>query len=278
MWRSRVIFIGLVFLVFSSNHSAMAGMPGVSLTDAGRLRIDTLSFFLMIFVLSAWILKGVWNGLGRQLTVLPPINFRTSCGLVFLWGMLAVIVLTMISGARELMTPGAWEKHGLTYRLTDSHIQTKAADWEQQVLSERRERLMLLGMSLRSFAALNQGRLPNATQATPSLIDTNTSKMSTELEILTGDLIYLPRQSAVSYCYVVNRTLADADRIVIYEPGFYPDSTLGIQINGVIRQLSTEELEQLAAAETTVWHKPLLDRKSAANFSLDASLDEEAAK
>jgi len=26
-------------------------------------------------------------------------------------------VLTMISGARELMTPGAWEKDGAIYRL-----------------------------------------------------------------------------------------------------------------------------------------------------------------
>jgi hypothetical protein len=25
----------------------------------------------------------------------------------------------MISGARELMTPGAWEKQGVTYRLAD---------------------------------------------------------------------------------------------------------------------------------------------------------------
>ena len=30
------------------------------------------------------------------------------------------IVLTMISGARELMTPGAWERNGVTYRLSES--------------------------------------------------------------------------------------------------------------------------------------------------------------
>ena len=29
------------------------------------------------------------------------------------------VVLAMISGARELMTPGAWEKHGATYRLKE---------------------------------------------------------------------------------------------------------------------------------------------------------------
>lgn len=38
-------------------------------------------------------------------------------GLVVLWGLLFIVVLAMISGARELMTPGAWEKQGATYRL-----------------------------------------------------------------------------------------------------------------------------------------------------------------
>jgi hypothetical protein len=38
---------------------------------------------------------------------------------VTLWGLLFLLILTMISGARELMTPGAWEKHGSTYRLKD---------------------------------------------------------------------------------------------------------------------------------------------------------------
>ncbi len=33
--------------------------------------------------------------------------------------MLCVVVLTMISGARELMTPGAWQKDGFTYSRTE---------------------------------------------------------------------------------------------------------------------------------------------------------------
>ncbi len=36
---------------------------------------------------------------------------------MIIWGLLFVLVLTMISGARELMTPGAWEKEGFTYVL-----------------------------------------------------------------------------------------------------------------------------------------------------------------
>ena len=54
-------------------------------------------------------------------------------GVVFLWGLLFVLVLTMISGARELMTPGAWEKKGLTYRLTDD----PSAAVERQITARR---------------------------------------------------------------------------------------------------------------------------------------------
>ncbi len=39
--------------------------------------------------------------------------------MVVLWGLLFTVVLAMISGARELMTPGAWEKQGATYRLKE---------------------------------------------------------------------------------------------------------------------------------------------------------------
>jgi hypothetical protein len=40
---------------------------------------------------------------------------------------LFLLVLTMISGARELMTPGAWEKKGFTYQLVRDRP-AKAAD------------------------------------------------------------------------------------------------------------------------------------------------------
>jgi hypothetical protein len=87
------------------------------LTEA---RLDTLSFFLLVFLISAWIVQRIWNGLSSDFPRLPRMSYPRSVGLLVLWSLLFVLVLTMISGARELMTPGAWEKNGVTYRLTDS--------------------------------------------------------------------------------------------------------------------------------------------------------------
>jgi hypothetical protein len=46
-------------------------------------------------------------------------TYARALAAVALWGFVFVIVLTMISGARELLTPGAWEKQGATYKLKE---------------------------------------------------------------------------------------------------------------------------------------------------------------
>ena len=99
---------------------AEAGMPSASYTisEASKMRVETLSFFLVGFLLSAFCIKQLWNCLTNEFTVLPRITYGKALALVTLWGLLFVLVLTMISGARELMTPGAWQKNGATYQLT----------------------------------------------------------------------------------------------------------------------------------------------------------------
>src|SRR5207244_6685457 len=86
-------------------------------SDAARVRLDAISFFLVGFLFTALGVKIVWNALRREFTSLPRLTYLRALGVVTLWGLLFVLVLTMISGARELMTPGAWNKKGLTYEL-----------------------------------------------------------------------------------------------------------------------------------------------------------------
>ncbi len=113
----RVLLIALV--AFSCVPStAQAGMPSITLTDIARMRVQTISFFAMGLLLSSWFVQLLWNYLRRDFSVLPRLNYGRALGVVILWGLLFVLVLTMISGARELMTPGAWEKQGATYRLS----------------------------------------------------------------------------------------------------------------------------------------------------------------
>jgi hypothetical protein len=98
---------------------AWAGMPApVVLTDIARMRVEAISFFLAVFVCCALAVKSLWN---RVLCIsfpsLPRLNFWRAMGLTVLWGLLFMVVLTMISGGRELMTPGAWDRQGATYKL-----------------------------------------------------------------------------------------------------------------------------------------------------------------
>ena len=95
----------------------LAGMSTFTLTDLARMRIDAISFFLLVLLLSAWGVQRLWNALAKDFVRLPTMSYKRALGVITLWGFLFVLVLTMISGARELLTPGAWEKNGATYKL-----------------------------------------------------------------------------------------------------------------------------------------------------------------
>jgi len=97
---------------------AWAGMPSPwVLTDIAKLRVQAISFFLLVLLVSALCIQLLWNGLRKSFARLPRLGYGRALSLVLLWGLLFAIVLSMISGARELMTPGAWEKNGAIYRL-----------------------------------------------------------------------------------------------------------------------------------------------------------------
>src|SRR5262245_49226726 len=108
-----------VALALLNPAPAHAGMPTILLTDIARMRIQTISFFLLGLLVSSKLIQWIWNSLSKDFTLLPRLSYFKALGVVTMWGFLFVLVLTMIAGARELMTPGAWEKKGATYRLAE---------------------------------------------------------------------------------------------------------------------------------------------------------------
>jgi hypothetical protein len=98
---------------------AWAGMPSFSLTEAAELRLQTLSFFAVAFLVLCAVVKWIWNSLRADFPRLPRLSYGRAVGLVALWGMLFLLVLTMIAGARELLTPGAWERQGAIYHVKE---------------------------------------------------------------------------------------------------------------------------------------------------------------
>jgi len=121
MSRARLGFTSLATLLLGLTLPlpAHAGMPSYTLTDIAKARIDTISFFLFLLLLLALLVKFLWNYLARDFPKLPKMTYSKALSAVALWGLLFLLVLTMISGARELMTPGAWERHGATYKLKE---------------------------------------------------------------------------------------------------------------------------------------------------------------
>lgn len=114
-------FPGLVAVaVFFWAETAWAGMAGPpTLTELARMRLETLSFFLMVLLGSAAIIRLIWNGLRSSFPRLPRMTYLRALGLMALWSLLFLLILLMVASARELLTPGAWEKGNVTYRLKD---------------------------------------------------------------------------------------------------------------------------------------------------------------
>lgn len=202
---------------FSLN--ALAGMPSFSLSDLAEMRLQSISFFLVVLLLGAWGVKLLWNGLRKDFPKLPRLTYKRSLMLVALWGFVFILVLSMISGARELMTPGAWEKDGLTYKLAGG------GDAEQ-MMSARRNRIAALKDGLWSYADEHDGKLPSSTTDLPA-------EVWESADITAAPFEYRP-----------NATLGDPDSIVAVEPALFPPPRFALFGDGTIRQVDADELEQ----------------------------------
>jgi len=173
--NSRGLVVDAVVLIaaLEAPPDACAGMPVVLLNDLARMRFQTISFFLLVLLACTWVIQRIWNGLRSDFPSLPRLDFKRALGLVAVWGLLFVLVLTMIAGARELMTPGAWRKQGLTYALAEggeakdestNHVvapTVESAAWSTEENDPaRRESLDRLRVSLWKYALAHQSQFP----------------------------------------------------------------------------------------------------------------------
>jgi hypothetical protein len=216
---ASIVFVLLTLLP----STAQAGMPSFDLTDIGRLRLQTISFFLMGLLLSSWFVQLLWNYLGRDFTFLPRLTYGKALGAVILWGLLFVLVLTMISGARELMTPGAWEKQGLTYRLAP---EPTAAPSRMEREQERRASLDRLRIALWDYAQAHEGRFP------PNIPSAGFDEK----------LWRTPGFTSAPYLYVGGLT-ANRDAFpLVYEPDAYGSRRLVLLTDGRIQTMEFQEI------------------------------------
>ncbi len=224
MANSGRVLLVVSAAILSLPSVAQAGMPSITLMDLARMRVQTISFFLMGLLFSSWIVQLLWNYLCRDFSFLPRLSYGKALSAVILWGLLFVLVLTMISGARELMTPGAWEKQGLTYRLSSPQPapSTPVPEWEH----ERRESLDRLRVALWEHARNHDGHFPSRISSSG----------------IADDLWLTPGTSHSRYHYVGGLVASQGSSPLVYEPAAFGDRRLVLLTNGSIQEMDIEEI------------------------------------
>ena len=129
--------------------SAVAGMTSYDLSDVARLRLQDISFFLLLLALCSLGIRALWNGLARDFPRLPRLGWGRAAALTALLSLTLLLVLSMISGARELLTPGAWRRQGTGYRLN-----AEASE------PQRRQSLEALRVALFAYVREHGGKFP----------------------------------------------------------------------------------------------------------------------
>lgn len=196
-------------------------------TNAILRRWQGISFFGMALLVSGAVFRWMWNGLRRDVPQLPTLSIRTAYTMTFLWGIVAILVLTMISGARELMTPGAWKKQGWTYALNDPPAEPKPPDR----VRERREAIERLKSWAWDYAARHAGRLPDAA----------TLQSASPLSMPVG----------VPYLLQQGRSVDDRPALYAVEPVLDGPLRFALRTNGDIAELSSAEIAASLASAVT---------------------------
>ncbi|MDO5554514.1 MAG: hypothetical protein Q4G68_12210 [Planctomycetia bacterium] len=118
-WKTVALITTL--LVFTV-ESVFAGMPSIVLNHEPARHLISLSTALfLILVVSGFLVYVSWNRAFAD-TNIPRLTWGRSVSLCVVGGFLFLLVLVMIAGSRELLTPGAWQPQGRLYKL--SHGET----------------------------------------------------------------------------------------------------------------------------------------------------------
>ena len=210
---------------------ALAGMPSPVLSDWAAVRFETLSFFVVVLLICAVAIRWLWNYLAKDFPSMPRLSYGRTLAMVVLVGMFLAVVLTMIAGARELLTPGAWQKQGLLYKVTPPATTpqpTTPESSQSQRLDERKEHLQKLRAALSSYASIHEGRFPR-------------SDHSTDIDSTLWDL---PGVAGMRYIYIAGLKASERQRVLVYEPNVFYGQRLVVRVNGEITVLSSAELRR----------------------------------
>lgn len=197
---------------------ASAGMTVITLTDIARARLDAISFFVFLYLLTAWLVKLIWNQLGKTFAALPKLKYLQALGVVFITGLMFYVVLTMISGAREIMTPGAWEKQGIGYRLRENGATNLTPE-------QRRQSLRKLESAIWFYASKHDGAAP-------------LSPLTDDIDITLWNF-----EGGGLYCLVPGVRPGGGRDVLVYEPSTAGGRRFVLLADGTIEDRSEGDLK-----------------------------------
>ena len=205
------------------------------LTDMARARVEVISFFAVGYLVLALVYRWLWNSLARDFPKLPRLSFRGALGALIVCGLFIYVVLTMISGARELLTPGAWERSGVMYKIREQDQNPKP--WLE---AARRGSLERLRAALWRFAGQHAGAFPSdaSDEAIPDAawrsIDPN----------------------GLALIYVPGAKQDVGARVIAYEPGTFGAHRFVLLSNGEVIQIPTAEVTNRIKAQIQAVDRP----------------------
>lgn len=208
----------------------LAGMTSFSLSEMAEARLDAVSLFLVAFALAAWLLLVSWNRLARDFAWMPRLRYGAALAVLVVSGLFVYAAMSLIAGARELMTPGAWVRTGSTHRI--AYPERDPKPWLE---SGRRLALEHLRDLLWTHATAHDGTLPGNRydDAIPESAWTGVHPANEPL------------------AYVPGRRPGAGSAIIAYEPDAYGPVRFALLEDGSVVKLSPTELRQRLAEEVT---------------------------
>lgn len=202
---------------------AHAGMTVYGLKDVYRMRLEDLSFFVALLLVCAFLFRLLWNHAFKGFQFVPRLGYLQSLCLSVLLGLAMLVVLTMISGIREVLSPGVWRRQGSSYRLNDP---------AQEPV--RKRSLESLRTALFEYARTHEGRFPPH-DFVPEIPD---------------KLWESPDQNGTHYLYTGGFTTNDVNALLAIEGPVFGDARFVLTITGQIQKLSSEEIERRSQPST----------------------------
>jgi len=215
--------IALFFLIlFSVARPAYAGMTVYDLTDIARLRLEDISFFGYLLLLAALGIRLLWNSLAKDFPRLPRLTFVKALSLTGLLSLLMLLILVMISGAREISTPGAWNRQGSHYRLNDVGN-----------LEMRQRGIEGLRAALLEYAHGHDGRFPPHDY----------------IAEIPSRFWEAPDSVGTRYVYIAGLALGQSNAMLVCEPQNFGEERLILLADGKIRSCKTDEIHRLMGVQ-----------------------------